>query len=120
MQNLFPEIPQKHVQDKEMLSHVSTLSAKAQYFLKTSDHFPRKLLISDHLIEMCMLYFENLCWLKLKKGFMGFCHKSLHKILKNLENNTRIFVNCSLSFVNEDLVFKCVDWHRQNSHCLFI
>ena len=38
-----------------MLGHVSTLSAKAQYFLKTSDHFPRKLLIPDHLIEMCVL-----------------------------------------------------------------
>ena len=37
-----------------MLGHMSTLSAKAQYFLKTTDHFPRELLISDHLIEMCM------------------------------------------------------------------
>ena len=37
-----------------MLGHMSALSAKAQYFLKTTDHFLRKLLFSDHLIEMCI------------------------------------------------------------------
>ena len=37
-----------------MLGHMSALSAKAQYFLKTTDHFLRKLLISHHLIEMCV------------------------------------------------------------------
>ena len=46
----------KNMLRTKMLGHMSVLSAKAQYFLKTTDHFLRKLLFSDHLIEMCVFY----------------------------------------------------------------
>ena len=67
---------------------MSALSAKAQYFLKTTDHFLRKLLISDHLIEMCAFQAENLYQLKLNKDPWSPLIKSPHKVLKHLNKTT--------------------------------